>query len=209
MSKDDLAAGVVANGPDADRVARAGTLLARVLLEDDARAQRVFAEWREAAEIQQRMLGDESPSDTFVRAALFEDYVRLQALCEELGLEQYRWLPKMLLMRFIEASEQIGLEATLPDNLPPWHEKGRRPKNGEKQHDELERDVRWFYRVKVKQPPDSYYLLGKEHAEREQIGGGSSDSQHSTVHNRVGRVKALLDCLADADHPSIDARFLM
>jgi hypothetical protein len=133
-----------------------------------------------------------------VLAELYIDMAELKALSVELGLS-YRWLPLYLFWEFQRANaseasgESLDIKLSVPENLQ-WAggtKRSRRPKNGEKQQDPLERDVMWLYRSEIKRPPETTYALGKEYASRE---GLEKRSQDSTIENAIARVKARLAC---------------
>ncbi len=172
---------VVENLPDAERVLRAMRALIAVLVRDDARVQRFLQAWAERPHL---------PADN---QSMRRDTDELRALVHELRLSEYQWLPSALFKEFVGWS--VELPAWTTD--APWASKGRRPKDGPKQREDLERNVEWFYRTRVKEPPDSEYAVGKEYAARENL---TRRSQHSTIQAGIKRVRDLLACI-DAPMP--------
>jgi hypothetical protein len=134
------------------------------ILGEDPRVQRAYAEWRAA-----RGLHGDMSVDAFAAAirAYPEDLARLEQLCEDLGLSSWEWLPGLLLLDFRVTVVGQAMGDTLAVRITPDGKRlsGRRPKGGGKH---IPRDVRWFYRRKVKQPPDSVSQLAREHKQLEQ-----------------------------------------
>jgi hypothetical protein len=101
VSRTDLERKVVGSLPAAERVGEAMRLLPRILLREDPRVQRSYAEWWT------RMLSAGAPTAEAVAIAMEGDFLQLRALVHELGLDQYAsWLPKMLRCEFQREAEQ-------------------------------------------------------------------------------------------------------
>jgi hypothetical protein len=194
-SQADLGQGIVGSSQDAGRVAEVMRLLPMVLLREDPRVQAEYQVWWG------RMLaGDQAPIDeAAIASAVFEDFLQLRSLVQQLGLTRYRsWLPQMLrweFQRFAEQKESAqphAIEITLPD-VPAWaSNNARAPKRGQTHREDHERYVTWFYRREVKQPADSWNALEREYIRTRSQAGVTIRSAENTVKNGVKRAKQLL-----------------
>jgi hypothetical protein len=197
-SQDDLARGIVGSAPAAARVAEVMRLLPQVLLREDPRVQTAFAVWwarmeqaEEQAEALVRAGADPSP---LAVQALQEDAAALFALVRSLGLDRYRWLPRMLRWEFQRVAEEraagvpMTLEITTPGNLS-WATPGKRPKQrpgkwGGFRLEHIERNILWFYLCEVKHPPVTKKQLAIAQ------GCARCDVQHA-----IRRARILLACI--------------
>lgn len=64
----------------------------------------------------------------------------------------------------------------------------RRPKAGQTHREDIARNVDWFYRAEVKQPPDSIAAIAREYA----IAAQRHTPAHSNVNHNIARAKDLL-----------------
>jgi hypothetical protein len=127
ISQTDLEQGIIGSAPAAERIAEVMRLFPMVLLREDPRVQAVYLAWLER-------MPDEAPTDQDAKLRiLMGDATQLFALLRDLGLERYRWLPKMLRFEFDRATREMAyskpfaVEVTLPPDLP-WPMAGKRPK---------------------------------------------------------------------------------
>jgi hypothetical protein len=107
---------------------------------------------------------------------------RVEQLCHDLGLARWTWLPSLLEHAFQVSTVGLTLSVT---PAATRRLSGRRPKGGG-QH--VARDVTWFYRRKVKQPPDRVSALAREYA-----GSRHVDNPRVTVLDGIARAETLLN----------------
>ena len=173
-------------------------LLPAVLLRHDPRVQRAYELWRV------RAIGYEEAGQFTLAAALqslFEDSVQLNALVRELNLERYQsWLPVMLRWEFqrqIEGAPTV--DVTVPEGAS-WAAAGRAPKHGETHHENLERNITWFYCHRVKSPSDSKYAIEQDYIRERSREGVSVLTGKRQVKHGIKRAEQLLACI-DAPMP--------
>jgi hypothetical protein len=189
---------IITSAGQATRVASAATAFVQILRQDP-RVQRAFEVWccDHAFSVEMEL--------SAFRAALLRDKERdvnkLQRLVrDELGLA-YAWLPSALLVDFgalaIAAMAgsplQVDIAAPQVEELPA----GRAPKGGDAY---IRRDVGWYYRAEIRQPPESVYAIAKRHAAAQRAAGAPLNGiSHSVVQNAIARTKTLLESLEPSD----------
>lgn len=201
---------VVTNPHDASRTARACIALVGALA-DDPRVRAAYEAWQHAhglPPILSRLACDHHDVDAasqFRDAVLTghdSDLTAMGNLVAAMGLA-FDWLPQLLLAQFrtwalSEATgEPLRLDVTVPAeqlNDPDWNEKGRAPKKGHTHTEDLARNVAWYYRAEIKDPPDTVYGIAREYA----AAANRHTPAHSVVDNGIARVK---DLLAKIDLP--------
>ena len=180
---------VVENAADAERIGCACDAFVWVL-GGDPRVRAAYAAWRVA----HGLVGPFADLATF-RAAVLRDLeadLRLLERFVQTDLElSYVWLPQMLLadFRLTVLGEVTGdsslsvrtMPGTLMQSLPP----GRRAKAHGRA---LVRDVEWYYRARVKRPPDSIRRLAAEYSQQ----AGRVTDARSVVQTAVQRAEILL-----------------
>jgi hypothetical protein len=115
-----------------------------------------------------------------VEIAAHERFVR-----EQLGLTDWaKWVGPALMGAW--ECRRDGREFAIPVQLFVDMPLGKKPPND---GHNIERNVQWFYRAKVKHPPDSISALADEYA---LVSGRSTDAR-SVVQNGVQQAHALLD----------------
>ena len=78
-----------------------------------------------------------------------------------------------------------------------WEQRGRAPKRGDTQHEDPIRNTSWFYRVRVKVPPDSIRSLATEYARHV----GRDTDARAVIKNGIRRAEHFLACLDVPDPP--------
>jgi hypothetical protein len=204
--------GGISNRGDVERLAYACDALI-VALSDDARVRETYASWLGAhdlepivARIGQRRpydCPDPTPQD-------LNDILKLKAMLGESdstddlralddfvrgGLHlSYSWLPAMLLAQFrmwayaTAGGERLrlGIRPPAQVDLPV----GKRPRDGGR---DIARNVTWYYRARVKAPPESMGSLAKEYA----ASVGRNNQALSVVQNGIKQAIALLDAVVN------------
>lgn len=114
-------------------------------------------------------------------AALLEDFPAFPWLNERLG--------DAFGVELANEAEPGLLKVQTVILTPPEAQRGRGAKGGA---DRVRRDVEWFYRVHVKQPPESVRALAREmiRAGRLHLNGGDG---RSTVQDGIASARALLE----------------
>ena len=87
---------------------------------------------------------------------------------------------------------RLMLEPDTPPGLPP----GRAAKN---RGGHIVRNVEWFYRAKIKYPPDTLYSIAKEHTTRNK----TARVWHSVVQTGIARAEQLLAAVEVDGEPVI------
>lgn len=72
---------------------------------------------------------------------------------------------------------------------------GRAGKDGQTHREDLERYITWFYRRRVKNPPDSWKALEREWIRERRLDGVNVHAARETVKNGVRRAEQLLNCI--------------
>jgi hypothetical protein len=166
------------------------------LLGQDPRVQRAYVEWRDRRGLNGAM--DIAAFRAAVLADPAQDLERLTALVrDELQLTDYTaWLPLLLLADFRvsvlgQATNQtLGLRI-VPDNTGIAASRGPKGRGSY-----IARDVNWYYRAKIKVPPDTVYAIAKE-----DIGATSRAPAHGKVYAAIERVEAILAQFDVVDAP--------
>jgi hypothetical protein len=186
---------IVTNQHDFERVAVAARAFVSVLF-DDPRVRAFYLSWRDA--VDRRELGVTVHELSDLALLVVDDVAKLDALLRTIGLDEYSaWLPKSLLREFWCAYTGDEVDWFDTPILTGWKERGRAPKDGETQQEDLKRNVSWFYRTRVKVPPDSVRSIAKEYAasvERE------TDAR-SVIRDGIRRAHDLLACVDVPDPP--------
>jgi hypothetical protein len=113
---------------------------------------------------------------------------------DELKLS-FPWVPRCLLDAFNirvwneEHPNDPPRQFKLPVKMQPEAPKGRKPRNDGK---DLERAVRWYYRNKVQDPPDSVHELARDYA----LSAERDNDSRSVVQNAIDQVQTLLDLVS-------------
>jgi hypothetical protein len=198
----------VQNWADAERSGHAGEALLMILA-DDPRVRRAYHDWRQSHNLDThgaRVAENETPEtvSAWGRALLTDanqDLARLaRFISDDLRLPSYApWLAQLLLAQFRAwaygemrgETFAIGMATTRRDTGLPA---GRRQKGGPRT---LWRNVEWFYRAEVKQPPDSIRAIAREHTVNENTGQrrtelSSNTDARSVVQEGIQRAKAVL-----------------
>jgi hypothetical protein len=169
-----LRQGIVDNAADAARVEDAYRLTAEVLLQDDSRVQAAYRTFEQHVETTDpRLYG----------SLLCVELAGLVTLVHELGLSQYRWLPGALFWQFCRVSGTDPINVELPKDLVAELDRGRAPKRGDKQREDLERNIRWWYRARVK---------GESKRGLQRAAGIAS---WNTIQKGIQRAETLLACI--------------
>jgi hypothetical protein len=114
---------------------------------------------------------------------------------------QHAGLAPLLLMAFgltlgLELNGQEHGRLSLTPDAAPELPRGRAAKNRGRH---IVRDVEWFYRAKIKYPPDTPYAIAKEHAARAK----TARVWHSVVQHGIARAKQLLTAVEVDGEPVI------
>jgi hypothetical protein len=198
----------ITNQPDLERVAGLAHELTSILFQQDPRVRAVYLRRRELGLRQSR-----PPTIQEIKAAMVEDYRRLKVVVRDIGLDlSSTWLPKYLVYEFSSAFTGEEWHITVP-KLTGWAERGRAPKGGWKSDEDLARNVSWFYRSKLKDPPDSIRTLAAEYVrararEKAEHGEGDDDlddgrDARPIVRDGIRRVQHLLAYL-NASPPLVE-----
>jgi hypothetical protein len=192
------------------------------LLSDDPRVRAEYAAWLRRAELEdlikvyKRGLVDKATAESLealqhISANMFAgreaDLIDFDGFTRQvLGL-QYPWLARALFGLFGKTvlaaikgqGPKIRFKATVDVDPPDfdWPVVGRRSRNAGR---DIARNVVWFYRSGVKQPPDSIASLAREYLAREYPGTmrRSSDAR-SVVRNGINQARSLLDLVSGQD----------
>jgi hypothetical protein len=158
-------------------------------LGSDPRVQRAYVAWRVAHGLLPGVTIGPDMQREIVRTKA-QDVRMLEQLVHDLGLN-YRWLAEALHSDFIATA--LGLEGVriTPEDvgLPP----GRRLKNDGRH---IGRDVEWFYRNRIKVPPDTEYFLAKEDQQRKRATGVWIKVNPNVARAGIKRAERLLAVLA-------------
>jgi len=168
-------------------------------LRSDLRVEDAYAAWcRAHGLIPGAVAYVVAPSQLIAIVTEFDrDFATLERLVRESLLPHYPPVPALaecVLKDFIARSrgEQIELEAEPVDDVPP----GRAAKDGEQQLEaqRIEQDVDWFYRAKIKQPPDKIRQLARDYLAA--LGEAREGDGRSTVQAGIERVERALAVLS-------------
>lgn len=193
----DLERRVVGNAWDLARVALARNVLLQTL-STDPRVQAVFRDWWNRR-------GFDRPITTVdaFRVAVLKDTAadldRLDRLVrDDLGLD-YPWLPAHLLTDFRLVTLDPTARALIvpPDDLTGI-DVGRAPKRGAVQHEDIPRNVEWFYRARIKDPRENVTAIAAEYARKAR----RRTDARSVVQAGIKRAETLLACV-DPPDPTI------
>jgi len=194
---------IITSAGKADRIAITATAFVSQL-RDDKRVQQAYRDWREVHGLSRISVRDVEAIKKAVCRDADRDLKKLRAfMVNDLGL-QLSWLPEALLIDFVakfqgevasiaEARRDVTFPTVIEAPSVPDLPRGKAPKNS---GEYITRDVEWFYRAKVKNPPDTVYLIATEH-QHEQLAAGINQGglNHSKVQNAIARVEDLLDHL--------------
>lgn len=140
------------------------------ILRTDPRVQRVYDAWLQSPP------GDEASGRRAVDAVIAEMHL------------PYPWLTPPLIRDFLASALNRHVQVTVDlDELP-----GRLSKNDGRH---IRRDVEWYYRAEIKQPPDSISQLAREYA----VVAGRDTKAHSVIRNGIARAKDLLARFGTSD----------
>lgn len=158
----DLDAGIVSTEADADRVGEVLHLWPQVLMQDP-RVAAAYDVWRErhASDLPEairamHVLTEEWPPHPALLVQpgvdlLMADMQLLNGLVKDLGPHtQFSWLASMLWFTFAQATHapELPLKVTLSDEAV-FVGKGTAPKQGEVHHEDLRRNLTWFYSATI------------------------------------------------------------
>ncbi len=190
----------IATAGHAARVERAANaLVAR--LRDDPRVICAYTQWATRLSL----WSSPAPNEAAFRRALFTEKARdrtaLRELTAHLRLAEYSWLPWALLLDFAaraiaqwagDPHLRVRLEGPAVPGLPA----GRAPKGS---GDYIDRDIDWFYRARIRDPPEPVYQIAKEYVQqrRQRQNVHSSGVTHSVVQTAIARVARLLATLEE------------
>ena len=164
------------------------------VLSHDARVKAAYAAWRRRQRGSTLDALKLSVAQNQVRdLAVLQQFVRRELHLEHAGLAV------LLLGSFgyFLAAEVSGAAApplVFTPNAPEV--RGRAAKN---QGRYIARDVEWFYRLRIKEPPDRLVDIAKEHADREKTAG----QWHSVVLTGCARAEQLLAAVEVNGEPVI------
>jgi hypothetical protein len=191
-------------------LAAADALLELVL--DDPRVDTCYRAWRRDTGIEDALVAlQATPGEGSAEAAFLPWWARAVTqsaiVCPRLVTHDlrlpYPWLAVMLSTAFLERTAVdagVVLHAWIPwAGVIPAGQRGRRAtRNG----DIIKADVRWFYRAKVQDPPESIRKLGQEYAEQADTAVWSERTEgRSAVQAAIKRAKELLDSVEYAFAP--------
>lgn len=182
-----LERGVVTTAADARRLEDVYRLTARVLLEDDARVQAAYQAFEQHVNATDPRLFD---------SLLCVELSALVTLVRQLGVSRYTWLPGALFWEFCRVIGTEPINVELPRDVVATLDRGRAPKHGETHHEDLERNIRWWYRRKIKTPPDNVTTLAVDYVEQRRAAGINRTSEaNKDVRDGIARIETLLACV--------------
>lgn len=182
-----LERGVIDNAADAGRLEDAYRLAAKVLLKDDPRVQAAYGAFEERVTTTDPQLWD-----LLWRLEL----TALAALVVDLGLRsEARWLIGAMFWEFCRTVGTDPIELKLPEDVVAELEPGRAPKHGETHCEDLERNIRWWYRRKVKRPSDPIKQIAREYVETRRALGRTDVDAGSDIRHGIRRAEQLFACL--------------
>jgi hypothetical protein len=158
ISQTDLEQGVVGSAAAAGRIIDVMRFFPQVLLREDPRVQAAYRSWLER-------MPDEAPTlqeDKW--RILGEDATQLFALLRDLGLEQYRWLPRMLRFEFDRATHELVYSSPTTIDMTPqrralvhgWQSaKQKAGAYGGFRLEDIERNLLWFRAWQIDRAVDS------------------------------------------------------
>jgi hypothetical protein len=194
----------IANKGDAWRISTAaGAFVIELLI--DKRVKALYEQWRHARETAGAALdvalahGTEADLPA-IRKTFFEDYNAREIEATQLAVRDelrlaFPWVAPALLHGFRlrvhneqhpENEKPLGIQVF----MQPGAEKGRKPRN---EGEDLIRAVRWYYRLKVQEPPESIHDLARDYA----AWAGRDNDCRSVIQNAVDQVQALLDLVSE------------
>lgn len=193
----------IENVGDAWRITTAATAFIAELCTDD-RVNGHYEVWRAFREGFIRLLAIEKVKGHVTQAKEREMLAKLREQSLELtkqaaqGLSVDRWVswlaPGLLAgfqMRYHnERNPNDQQKFSIPVRMLRDAPLGRRPRaDGQ----DIERNVRWFYRVKVKQPADTVHDIAKDYGSW----ANRDNDCRSVVQNGIGQIESILDLVAE------------
>ena len=166
----------------------------------DPRVQAAYLHWRAAHGLVKGRPLTATEKASINREAR-RDMARLEQVRDQLGVP-YTWLPFALLVDFVATLQgeltgdpTLRFSLAVPEdlNLPLGRKRGG---------PYILRDVEWYYRAEIKQPPDTIYQLAKEHAKQEGLAG----PWHGSITIAIKRTKAHLNSFTVSDGPPLFSR---
>jgi hypothetical protein len=190
-----------------------GTLAAEAFLSvlmTDARLMTAYDEWRTAtcAAVEQAMARQPNvPLSHAIAAAIYRDasgdLERLARFVRDELRLPFSWLPHALRRLFYATATGQGLTLTWPTPGPreagesygDYLNRLRREGPAPRKRSDLAVDVVWFYRVRVKHPPDRVTAIAREeHARNPQTNAPS----HGRIQAAIKRAERALSGIYDA-----------
>jgi hypothetical protein len=185
-SMEALDRGEITTAANARRVEDVYQLAPRVLLEEDVRVQEAYRTFE-----QHIASTDPRVWDSLLRV----EVAALVTLVRDLGLSRYRWLPGALFWEFCRVLGTDPILVELPKDVVATLDRGQAPKRGDTHQEDLERNIRWWYRVKVKRPPDAIRHIAREYVDTRRAFGRTNVEAGKDVRKGIRRAEQLLACL--------------
>jgi hypothetical protein len=188
----------VDNGPEAERIAETADAFVTFLVRHDPHVVRAYRGWAEEFE-RTRGAGAIAALTGFL-----SDCVQAKGLVRRLGMERFDWLAESIVYEFFRC-RLTELGSPMADfqqfSLPKIDRDAWLKRGGNRRTSGLGLHVEWFYRARVKQPPETPYALGKEYAaDRYSSRPRKRDSQESTVSKAIQNVERRLASISK-NHP--------
>jgi hypothetical protein len=185
-TKEALERGEINTAADAGRVEDVYRLTANVLLREDVRVQAAYQTF------EQHISGTDP---RLYGSLLCVELAALVTLVFDLGLSRYRWLPGALFWEFCRVVGTDPILVELPKDVVATLDRGRAPKRGDTHREDLERNIRWWYRVKVKRPADKTRQIAREYVATRRAFGRATEEAGRDVRQGIRRAEQLLACL--------------
>lgn len=174
--------GVIDNVADAGRVETVYRVTAEVLLDEDTRVQTAYRAFEQHVA---------TTAPELWNSLLYEELSALVTLVHELGLSRYRWVAGALFWQFCRGVSTDPINIEHPNDVLAGLDRGRAPKDGDKQREDLKRNIRWWYRARVK---------GEKKRALMRAAGIAS---WNTIDKGIKRAETLLACIDPEPSPDL------